>query len=107
MIRDFKNYPSLMSGAIEVGDDGGAFQFGDLRIIASFGNGWDHVSVSRVDRCPTWEEMEFVREKFFFPAEVAFQLGISGNRKKNFHSYCLHWWRNQNTDPPLPERNMV
>ncbi|MCX8016968.1 MAG: hypothetical protein N2690_03550, partial [Rhodocyclaceae bacterium] len=28
-----------------------------LRVIASHEDGWEHVSVSRPDRCPTWEEM--------------------------------------------------
>ena len=26
-------------------------------VIASDGAGWEHVSVSRRDRCPTWDEM--------------------------------------------------
>lgn len=33
----------------------------DMRVIASTGEGWDHVSVSRTKRCPNWPELEFVR----------------------------------------------
>lgn len=54
------------------GDDrGGAFKVkssidgGELRIIASNGMGWDHVSVSRANRCPNWPEMEQVKRLFF------------------------------------------
>lgn len=31
------------------GVDGGAWQLGYLRVIASVGEGWEHVSVSRID----------------------------------------------------------
>jgi hypothetical protein len=31
-------------------------------VIASDGMGWDHVSVSLKDRCPTWEEMCLVKD---------------------------------------------
>ena len=29
----------------------------EMAIIASWGGGWEHVSVSLRNRCPTWEEM--------------------------------------------------
>lgn len=38
-----------------------------LMVIASQGAGWDHVSVSRVNRCPNWPEMEKIRRLFFLP----------------------------------------
>ena len=31
-----------------------------LAVIASDGDGWDHVSVSHRARCPKWDEMEYV-----------------------------------------------
>lgn len=36
-----------------------------LTVIASAGEGWEHVSVSTPVRCPTWDEMEFVKRMFF------------------------------------------
>jgi hypothetical protein len=33
--------------------------------IASDGGGWEHVSVSRTDRCPTWDEMCKVKDMFW------------------------------------------
>ena len=32
-----------------------------LKVTCSDGAGWDHVSVSLSDRCPTWEEMAFIK----------------------------------------------
>ena len=64
----------------QIGDDGGAFALRSptdrkpMQIIASNGEGWDHVSVSRTDRVPNWEEMEHVKRLFFEDWEVAMQL---------------------------------
>ncbi len=61
-----------------VGDDGnGVFDMpspidgGNLHVLASDGGGWDHVSVSRVNRCPNWPEMEYVKRLFFRPDDEA------------------------------------
>jgi hypothetical protein len=35
-----------------------------LRVIASDGEGWEHVSVSLANRCPTWDEMCFIKGVF-------------------------------------------
>ena len=35
-----------------------------MRVIASDGMGWDHVSVSRANRCPNWPELEHVKRLF-------------------------------------------
>jgi len=81
------------------GDDkGGVFQIPSsvdstfLRVIASNGDGWDHVSVSREDRCPTWEEMEFIKRLFFGPDETAMQLHVEAAEHISFHPFCLHLW---------------
>lgn len=34
---------------------------GAIAIIASWGGGWEHVSVSLARRCPTWEEMCIIK----------------------------------------------
>ena len=38
-----------------------------LRVLFSDGLGWDHVSVSLADRCPTWAEMCFIKDLFLRP----------------------------------------
>lgn len=81
-----------------IGDHGnGAFKipFGvaTLLVLASNGDDWDHVSVSLPDRCPTWDEMEFVAGLFFKADETAMQLHVPDTDHINIHQHCLHWWR--------------
>lgn len=73
-----------------------------LRLVVSDGEGWDHVSVSLVKRCPSWEEMCFVKDLFFKPHEVAMQLHPAKADYVNHHPFCLHLWRPQNRNIPLP-----
>lgn len=79
----------------------------DLRVIASSGGGWDHVSVSTETRCPTWEEMEHIRKLFTKPGEVWLQFGVPEKQHINVHPYCLHWWRHQHRELRMPPAFMV
>ena len=88
-------------------DEGGAYMLGKLRIIASWGCGWDHVSVSLSDRTPTWAEMERVKRMFFEPDEVAMQLHVAESNHISMMDYCLHIWRPHNEKIPLPPKIMV
>ena len=80
-----------------------------LRCIATVGAGWDHVSVSRVDRCPTWEEMDQLHRLFFKPDEVAMQLHLPASDHINYYPFCLHLWRPRSRARriPLPPKWMV
>lgn len=78
-----------------------------LLVIASNGGGWDHVSVSKLDRCPTWEEMQLVKKLFFKDTEDVFQLHPAERNYKNFHPYCLHLWRPQREAIPMPPTWMI
>lgn len=103
--------PSFWMGRGGLGDDiCGCFEMkiygSKLRIIATAGDGWDHVSVSRQTRCPSWEEMSWVARKFFGD-EPAMQLHVGSDDHVNHHKYCLHWWRPQAIDIPLPPYWMV
>lgn len=69
-----------------------------LRVIASNGGGWDHVSVSASGRCPTWPEMDHVKDLFFYGDEVVMQLHVAKRDHINFHPYCLHLWRPQTAE---------
>lgn len=90
---------------------GGAFMipFKDrsLYVIASTGLGWDHVSVSLNNRCPNWREMSFIKDLFFDDDEVVMQLHVAKKDHINLHPYCLHLWKPQFTDIPLPPNFMV
>lgn len=88
-------------------NEGGAFAMRGLTIIASWRDGWDHVSVSRPDRCPTWEEMERVKRAFFLPDETAFQLHVPVSDHISIHPHCLHLWRPHELEIPRPPNWMV
>lgn len=80
----------------------------ELRIVASAGGGWDHVSVSRRNRCPNWIEMEQVKRLFFADDETAMQLHVRPADHLSLHPNCLHLWRpNDGRDIPLPPAAMV
>jgi hypothetical protein len=75
--------------------------------IASSGYGWDHISVSRANRCPNWPEMEFVRRMFFKDDETVMQLHVPESEHVNLHPNCLHLWRSQTQPIPVPPKWMV
>lgn len=86
---------------------GGAFRVGRMFVIASWAEGWDHVSVSRPDRCPTWDEMEGIKRIFFRPEETAMQLHVPESQHINMHPYCLHLWRPHFLPIPMPPAEFV
>jgi hypothetical protein len=96
----------------------GAFVFPNgLRAIVSDGTdwlqcfdelpAWEHVSVSREDRCPTWEEMCWVKDLFWRPVECVIQLHVPAADHINFHPHCLHMWRPIGIDLPMPPGDAV
>ena len=87
--------------------DGSAWQIGKLRVIASWGDGWDHVSVSLQNRCPLWDEMQFIKQCFFEDEEAVMQLHPRKSDYVNFHPYCLHLWKPQSAVIPVPPTWMV
>lgn len=78
-----------------------------IRIIASDGEGWEHVSVSTATRCPTWAEMCFVKEMFWDEEDAVMQLHPPRSRWVNNHPYCLHLWRPTEVEIPLPADVLV
>ena len=78
-----------------------------LNIVASSGDGWDHVSISRANRPPNWREMEYVKGMFFKPDETVMQLHVPMKDHINVHPHCLHLWRPQHVEIPRPPGWMV
>lgn len=84
----------------------------DLRAIVSDGSEWDaaglpppaweHVSVSHPDRCPTWEEMAWVKSLFFEDLECVVEFHPPRSQYVNCHKFTLHLWRPIGVEVPLP-----
>lgn len=87
----------------------------------SDGMGWQHVSVTltkdiglgkkknlvTVERCPTWEEMCYVKSLFWEDEESVMQLHPPKSQWVNNHPYCLHLWKPAEIEIPLPLQIMV
>lgn len=109
--RDLPGYPSQNSGDLH-----GYFEtpkgsaFPGLRIISSGDldpSGWEHVSVSLQFRCPTWEEMCWVKSLFWRKDETVVQFHPKISRYKNEHPYCLHMWSRRGHEYELPPDDAV
>lgn len=78
-----------------------------LYVLASDGLGWEHVSVSTASRCPTWDEMCFVKNLFWDEDDCVMQLHPPKSQWVNNHAYCLHLWRPTKQNIPQPLEIMV
>lgn len=78
-----------------------------LRVIASDEIGWEHVSVSRKDRCPTWNEMCFIKSLFWDDEDCVVQFHPPRSQYVNHHPYCLHLWRKFGEEFQTPPAWMV
>ena len=75
--------------------------------VCSNGGGWDHVSVSHRNRCPSWNEMCIVKDIFFRKDECCIQFHPSEDDYVNIHSNCLHIWKPQGAEIPTPPKMFV
>ena len=79
-----------------------------LKIVASSKHqGWEHVSVSLEDRCPTWWEMCAVKEMCWEDEEAVMQLHPPRSDYVDFNEFCLHMWRPLRRQIPLPPSELV
>jgi hypothetical protein len=99
-------------GDSPAGANYGFFVIGDLRVVSSGGGadagfGWEHVSVSCANRCPTWEEMDKVKRLFWRDDETVVQFHPRDDVRVNVHPYCLHLWKRCGQEYELPPRNLI
>lgn len=89
--------------------ENGAFGFRDgLFVIISSGDGWEHVSVSRKSRIPSYEDMTRIKEIFWSDKDCVMQLFVPVRDHINCHPNCLHMWRPINGEEiPRPPSIMV
>lgn len=85
----------------------------EIRCLVSSGCGWEHVSVTIAPvnkastRCPTWEEMCFVKDMFWNKDEVVIQYHPAEKDYVSMHPYCLHLWKPIGVILPTPDPLMV
>lgn len=92
----------------------------------SDGMGWEHVSISlikevnvgrlrqpakwikqSVERCPTWEEMCWIKDLFWDKTDCVIQYHPPDSDYVSYHPYCLHLWRPTDQAIPIPETFLV
>jgi hypothetical protein len=88
----------------------GAFNIEDkFFCVASDGDNWEHVSVSlmKEKRCPTWEEMCYIKSLFWSEDDCVIQYHPSKENYVNVHNYCLHLWKPISGSIPTPPSYMI
>lgn len=53
---------------------------------------WIHLSISRHDRLPSWEEISKVKNEFLGAEIEAYQVLAARQDHINVHKNCLHLW---------------
>lgn len=72
-------------------------------IIWSWGGGWDHVSVRPFSGAnPTWDDMCFVKDMFFYDEDCVVQYHPPKSEYVNNVDNCLHLWRPIGEAMPMP-----
>jgi hypothetical protein len=83
------------------------FEGREMFVIASDQGGWDHVSVSLKNRTPNWREMNYIKDLFWGEEETVWQYHPPKSEYVNQHPHCLHMWKKQGFDIPLPPTEFV
>lgn len=78
-----------------------------VAIVASWGGGWEHVSVSLARRCPTWEEMCMIKDIFWGEEECVVEYHPPRSQYVNRHPYCLHLWKKIGEEFETPPKEYV
>lgn len=78
-----------------------------LHVIVSDELGWDHVSISLENRCPTWDEMSYIKTLFFKDNETVVQYHPEKTKYINLANTCLHLWKSTEFEYCLPPIYLV
>jgi hypothetical protein len=63
--------------------------------------------LQEVERCPTWEEMCYLKSVFWGSGDVVIQFHPAEKDYVNVHPNCLHLWRPVGVELPTPDPSMV
>jgi hypothetical protein len=89
--------------------DGNVYRYRDqLTVIvttADFPDGrdWMHISCSRKDRLPSFDDLKFAKSTFAGDGRYAYQVFPPADKYVNIHPFSLHLWAPLNGAPPLPD----
>lgn len=99
---------------LEFADSGQVKRPRFLVCLVGVGMGWEHVSVSVLTkkkkpagRCPTWEEMCFIKDIFWGEGETVVQYHPAKEDYVNMHPHVLHLWKVMGETFPKPDPSMV
>jgi hypothetical protein len=56
------------------------------------GKWWIHISLSRRNRMPSYEDLYLIRKLFVSKEDCAYQVFPPEGEHINIHPYCLHLW---------------
>lgn len=111
------NKHRVREGAFASEDDfgfNGAFRFilfgQKVKVIASDGMDWQHVSVSLHDKpevAPSWKIMCAIKELFWEDEDWVVQYHPAKQENISNHNGCLHLWRPTKETFPIPPAIMV
>ncbi|BAS55289.1 hypothetical protein NIES2135_54380 [Leptolyngbya boryana NIES-2135] len=76
---------------IESGQGKGMLVLADVA-VKDDGKLWYHVSFSRGDRIPDYEDRALIKRLWFGDDKWAFELLPEASNHVNIHPYCLHLW---------------
>jgi len=80
---------------------------GQVQIVASWLGGWEHVSISMKNRCPTWDEMCALKDIFWGEEECVVQYHPPKSEYVNMHPFCLHLWKKIGSEFETPPKIMA
>ena len=113
-MRPVEQIHSLLKDTIiDEGEDGlrGVYATASrqFRYQFSWGKGWEHASISVIqkNRTPTWKEMCMFKEIFWGDEETVIQYHPAKSTYVNIHEGCLHLWRPISEELPTPPEVFV
>lgn len=112
-IEEIINDGRIYTNGLEIDKDGFAgylrVENVDMSFIASWGGGWEHISVAptKARLTPTWSQMCKIKDIFFYDEEAVIQIHPPESQKVNNRNNCLHLWRPTDEALPLPPSFMV
>ena len=110
LLNEYSIQSGVLGSTDEMGNNGAfliPYQSFMLRVIASDGRGWEHVSVSLPNRCPNWREMCFIKDLFWDEEEVIIQYHPAKSEYVNVHDNCVRLWRPMGVNIPIPPKELV